>query len=182
MNGKFRFLLFGTVALLLFANVTAYAQRAGNEPRVSPNAGISQTIGTTVITIEYGRPGVKERPIWGSLVPYDEVWRAGANEATTISFSADVMIEGNRLPAGTYGLFTIPGKDEWTVIFNKVAKQWGAYKYDAAQDALRVKVKPVASEHTEWLAYCFGDLTPTGGKLLLKWEKVTVPVKIEAAK
>lgn len=175
-------LLLGIVSLLLIVSVPAFAQRAGTEARVSPNAAVSQTIGTTVVTVEYGRPGVKDRAVWGSLVPNGEVWRAGANEATTISFSADVKIEGNALPAGTYSLFTIPGKDEWTVIFNKVAKQWGAYKYDAGQDALRVTVKPVASEHSEWLVYCFGDLTPTSGTLMLKWEKLTVPVKIEVAK
>ena len=120
--------LFAVAALFaatLLAAAPALAQL--DLPRPSPKATVSQTVGLTDITITYCRPGVKGRVIWGGLVPYDQVWRTGANEATTITFSDEVTIEGTKLPAGTYGLFTIPGKDEWTVIFNKGAKQWGAY-------------------------------------------------------
>ena len=126
-------------AAILAATTPALAQL--ELPRVSPKATVSQTVGLTDVTITYCRPSVRGRTIWGGLVPYDEVWRTGANEATTITFTDDVTIDGNKLPAGTYGLFTVPGKDEWTVVFNKGAKQWGAYEYKQDQDALRIKVE-----------------------------------------
>ncbi|RMG72406.1 MAG: DUF2911 domain-containing protein, partial [Bacteroidetes bacterium] len=101
---------------------------------------MSGSIGTAEITINYGSPAAKGRTLWGDLVPYGAVWRTGANEATTFTVSQDVTIEGQTLPAGTYSLFTIPGESDWTIIFNKTAEQWGAYEYDEAADALRVKV------------------------------------------
>src|SRR2546423_12871009 len=105
-------------------------------PRVSPNSTLTQSVGLTDITIKYSRPGVKGRPIWGSLVPYDTIWRTGANEATTISFSDDVMINGQKLAKGNYALFTIPGKDQWSVGFNSQAEQWGAFNHDKSKDVL----------------------------------------------
>lgn len=147
--------------------------------RVSPKAGVFQTIGITDVNVSYSRPGVKNRKIWGELVPYNKVWRAGADEATKITFSTDVMIEGKKLPAGAYGFFAIPGEKEWTLIFNKIADQWGAFTYNESEDALRIKVKPVANSNHEWLLYSFTDMTPTSAQLNLIWEKLKVPFKIE---
>jgi len=112
--------------------------RENTVPRVSPNALVGQTIGVTEVRIAYGRPSVRGRKIFGGLVPFDEVWRTGANEATTISFSTPVRIEGTSLDAGTYSLFTIPGPETWTLIFNSEPEQWGAYNYDSSKDILRV--------------------------------------------
>lgn len=163
------------------AVLPALGQRGSDEARVSPNAGVSQTIGVTEVSIRYGRPAVKGRAVWGELVPYGEVWRTGANEATTISFSNDVLIEGKKLAAGTYALFTIPGPDTWTIIFNKTAKQWGAFRYDAAQDALRVDVKPTAAPHEEWMSFSFKELSGESAQAVLRWEKLAVPFKIQVA-
>ena len=162
---------------MLFFVFSSYAQE--NKIRLSPKASVMQTVGFTDVTIDYSRPGVKGRTIWGALVPYNKVWRAGANEATTINFTTDVTIEGKNLPAGKYGFFTIPNKDSWTLIFNKVADQWGAFQYNEAEDALRVTVKPESNNFQEWLAY---TITKTGDKsavVSLEWEKLKVPFKIE---
>lgn len=151
-----------------------------SQPRVSPMASVSQTIGeSTEITVTYNRPGVKGREIWGKLVPYDKVWRSGANEATTISFSDDVQIEGQALAAGTYALFTIPAKNEWTVIFNKKADQWDAYDYDSKDDALRIKTTAETASNMEWLDYAFEQLDGASAVLALRWEKLKVPFRIE---
>ena len=128
--------------LTLLAPAAAHAQQALKLPRPSPKATVVQTVGLTDVTITYSRPGVKGRTIWGDLVPYDKVWRTGANEATTFQVSQDVKINGQALPAGTYSLHTIPGKTQWTVIFNKTADQWGSYDYDQTKDALRIQVTP----------------------------------------
>jgi hypothetical protein len=148
-------------------------------PRVSPQGSITQTVGTTDITVKYSRPGVKGRTIWGDLVPYDQVWRTGANEATTVTFSEDVTVEGQKLAKGTYSLHTIPGRDEWTVIFNSVADQWGSYSYDAAKDVVRVKVKPQTAEFREWMGFEINDMTTDTAKLVLRWANVAVPVSID---
>ncbi|HKQ98610.1 MAG TPA: DUF2911 domain-containing protein [Candidatus Polarisedimenticolia bacterium] len=147
-------------------------------PRVSQKGVVTQTIGMTDITITYSRPGVKGRTIWGDLVPYDKVWRTGANEATTIAFSKDVTIEGKPLPAGTYSLHTIPGKTSWSVIFNKKAEQWGSYEYDATQDALKVQVTPAAGPNVEWMQFSFPEVGTNSGKAELAWEKVRVAFNI----
>lgn len=155
------------------------AQERGNEePRVSPNARVSQTIGTTKIEIGYSRPSVNNRTIFGDLQPFGQVWRTGANEATTISFSDDVKIEGNTLKAGTYGLFTIPGKEKWTVIFNNVPNQWGAFDYDSSKDALRVEVTSENGPKVEQLMFYFTEVSKTSGTLVLHWNDVKVPVRI----
>jgi hypothetical protein len=150
--------------------------------RVSPKAGVFQTLGLTDINISYSRPGVKDRKIWGELVPYNKVWRAGADEATKFTFSTDVMIEGKKLSAGSYSFFAIPGQNEWTLIFNKIADQWGAFTYNEAEDALRIKVKPVANSNHEWLLYSFTEMDPkhpTSAQINLLWEKLKVPFKVE---
>ena len=172
---------FFLAVLVAMAALPALGQRASDKPRPSPNATISQTIGVAEVTVSYGRPGVKGRKIWGGLVPYSKVWRTGANEPTTISFSKDVTIEGQNLSAGIYAFFTIPNENEWTIIFNKTAKQWGAFNYDAGQDALRVKVKPQAADHEEWMSFSFTDLSANSATVVLRWEKLAVPFKIQVA-
>ncbi|NNF59416.1 MAG: DUF2911 domain-containing protein [Rhodothermaceae bacterium] len=154
-------------------------QRGNDEARPSPNAYAGQTIGTTNVMISYGRPAVRGREIYGTLVPYGEVWRTGANEATVFHVSDDVQIEGQSLPAGTYGLFTIPTEDGWTIIFNNVAEQWGAFNYDASQDALRVDVMSEEAPVVEQMAFWFDDVDATSGTVVLSWAGVQVPFTIE---
>ena len=165
----------------LFGPVENFAQNGKQEVRISPKAGITQQVGLTDITITYGRPGVKDRTIWGKLVPFDAVWRAGANEATKIVFSTDVIIEGKKLKKGSYSFFTIPGKKDWTIIFNKVADQWGAFEYNESQDALRIKVKPEKGNWQEWLAYTITKVSDTSAVIRLEWEKLRIPFKVEVS-
>lgn len=148
-------------------------------PRPSPKASLMQSVGITDITINYNRPGVKGRAIWGALVPYDKVWRTGANEATTIEFSDDVWINGNKLTKGLYSIHTIPTTSQWTVIFNSVAEQWGSYSYDAAKDALRIQVTPEAADHREWMTFEIPEMTTDTAKVVLRWEKLAVPFTID---
>ncbi|MEA2692609.1 MAG: hypothetical protein QOJ16_1996 [Acidobacteriota bacterium] len=158
--------------------VSASAQQI-DLPRPSPNASVTQNIGITEVSIHYSRPGVKGRKIWGALVPYGEVWRTGANENTTIRFSTPVKIEGHELPAGLYGLQTLPTAGEWTLILSKDADQWGAFSYKQEHDALRVQVKPQPAEMQERMSFDFADLTDTAAKVVLRWEKVAVPFTVE---
>jgi len=167
----------GLLALHLAAP-GAFAQQL-KLPRPSPNASVTQTIGVTEVTIHYSRPGVKSRTIWGELVPYGEVWRTGANENTTITFDTPVKIEGTELPAGTYGLQTIPTADQWTVIFSKDAELWGAFNYKPENDALRFQVKPQPAEFRERMAFDFEDVTDNSAKVVLHWEKLRVPFALE---
>ncbi len=149
-------------------------------PQPSPAATITQRVGLTDIAINYARPSAKGRVIFGDLVPYGEMWRTGANAATTITFSTDVMVEGKPVPAGTYALFTIPGKTEWSFILDKVAAQWGAYTHDQANELLRVTVKPVAlREPVETLRISMEDLGADSAKLDIAWEKTAVSVTIK---
>jgi hypothetical protein len=149
-------------------------------PRLSPNASISQTIGVTEITLHYSRPGVKGRKIWGELVPYGQVWRTGANENTTIQFTTPVKVEGHELPAGLYGLQTIPAENgDWTLILSKDADLWGAFDYKQEHDALRVPVKPRPADLEERMEFDFEDLTDTSASVVLRWEKLAVPFKVE---
>ncbi len=175
----------GSLAVILFLMMmvtgilttqTVLAQRGDDSDRVSKNGKTEGTIDSIDVVVEYGRPQVKGREIWGGLVPYDQVWRTGANEATTISFSEDVMIEGKKLPEGKYALFTIPGKDQWTIIFNKEPQQWGAFKYDKSKDALRVMVKPETGEHVEEMTFVID-----GSDVILEWGKLRVPFKVTPA-
>ncbi|HWA35184.1 MAG TPA: DUF2911 domain-containing protein [Cyclobacteriaceae bacterium] len=144
--------------------------------RPSPPAEATRKTANATITINYSQPAVKGREVWGKLVPYGQVWRAGANEATTFQVDKDVKVEGQALPAGKYGLFAIPNADEWTIIFNKVPNQWGAFKYDEKQDALRVKVKPKkSSAFNEKLVYKIEN----NGKVSLDWENLDVSFNVK---
>jgi tetratricopeptide (TPR) repeat protein len=147
-------------------------------PRPSQGAKITQRVGITDITISYHRPLVNNRKVWDALVPYGKVWRTGANENTTISFSDPVTIEGKPLDRGTYGLHMIPTADQWTVIFSKNSTSWGAFTYDEAEDALRVTVKPQPAEMHDALTYDFDQLKPDSATVVLEWEKLAVPFKI----
>ena len=154
----------------------AAAERGDDAERASKNGKTTGTIDGVGVTLEYGRPNVKGREIWGGLVPYDQVWRTGANEATTISFDKDVVVDGKPLAAGTYGLFTIPTRTDWTVIFNKTADQWGAFDYDENEDALRIKVAPTEHDMVETM-----DFVIEGDQVVLRWVKLAVPFTVKAA-
>lgn len=166
-----------TLALALAVALPAFAVRGDDAKRKSKNGKTEGTIAGVAVTVEYGRPNVAGREIWGKLVPYGQVWRTGADEATTVTFAKDVLVEGQKLAAGTYALFTIPGASEWTVIFNKTAEQWGAYDYDAKQDALRVTVAPgAAAAPVESL-----DFVIEGDRVVMRWEKVAVGFAVKPA-
>lgn len=147
--------------------------------RISPKAEVMQVVGLTQVNISYSRPGVKGRKIWGGLVPYDKVWRAGADEATKFTFSSDVLIEGKQLPAGSYSFFIIPSRKEWIIIFNKIADQWGAFTYNEAEDILRIKKKPKSAEFEEWLKYEFVKTGDYSADIVFHWEKQKVVLKLE---
>ena len=158
------------------------------EVRVSQAAMLMQSVGNAQITFSYSRPGVKNRKIWGALVPYglsksDEgkmiPWRAGANENTTFTVTKNVKIEGQTLKAGTYGLHMIPGTDAFTIIFSKNSTAWGSFSYDPSEDVLRVNVKPESAVHQEWLLYGFDSLTEHSCTAFLHWERLKIPIKIE---
>ena len=202
---RFHTFAFTLLLLLLCAPQLASAQAPSVRlPRPSQKASTMQTVGVTDITITYSRPAVKGRKIWGDppaavpangtatlddssarlkdapIVPYGHVWRSGANEATIFTVSDDVLIQGQKLPAGSYSLHTIPGKDEWTIIFNGVADQWGSFTYNEQKDVLRVKVKPQSvADNQEWLLYSIPSVTPNSAQVVLRWEKVAVPFTVE---
>lgn len=147
-------------------------------PRESQHATVMQRIGTTDITVDYSRPSVKGRTIWGDVVPYDQVWRAGANENTTFTTTNDITVEGTQLPAGSYGVHMIPTKSAWTIILSKDHTAWGSFFYKQDKDALRVTVTPRACSMTEQVTYDFADVTKDGATLTLRWEKLEVPIKL----
>jgi tetratricopeptide (TPR) repeat protein len=149
-----------------------------NIPRDSQRASVSQRVGITDITVNYHRPLVKGRTIWGKVVPYGQVWRAGANENTTITFTDPVSIEGKPLEKGTYGLHMIPNQDQWTVIFSKVNTAWGSFTYKESEDALRVNVKPLTADMEEALAYEVDQPSENSAVVTMRWEKVAVPFKV----
>jgi hypothetical protein len=164
---------------LAFATVTPLLAQL-ELPRLSPKGTVSQRIGLTDVTITYSRPNIRGRAIWGALVPYDQVWRTGANEATTFEVSDDVMINGSKLAKGKYSLATIPGRQEWTLIFNRDPDLWGANSYDESKDALRVTAKPKITDHAhESLMFAFPEVTPSSARAILAWEKIEVPFTIE---
>lgn len=192
--------LLAALCVLCFA---AAASAQIQTPRPSQKASVMQRIGVTDVTITYSRPGVKGRQIWGDplpgqtakgeatldnqnerpkgavIAPWGHVWRVGANEATTFVVTDDVLVNGQKLPAGSYSIHAIPNKDEWTIIFNKTADQWGSFDYDAAKDALRVKVKPQWLQNSEeWLSYNFDPVTADSTTVNLRWEKVNVPFTV----
>ena len=168
--------VFGTALLVLATIATSWADL--DLPEVSQLAVNKQRVGLTDITITYHRPLVNGRKIWGGVVPLGEVWRAGANENTTIEFSDPVSVEGKPLAKGIYGLHMIPTADSWTVIFSKMSSAWGSYTYKQEEDALRVNVKPRPIEMKEALEYEFEELQPDSATVALKWEKLAVPFKV----
>jgi hypothetical protein len=175
--------VFTAAALLISGSLSAQAAKsdktkmtaAKKDERPSPPKTTTATVGDLSITINYSQPGVKGRKIFGELVPFGKIWRTGANEATTVEVSRDCKVGGSFLKAGKYALFTIPGADEWTIIFNTVPDQWGAYKYDESKDALRFKVKPQQSkELTEKLEFSINSDKTGNGTVTLKWENTSV--------
>jgi hypothetical protein len=200
MKSQQKFLPFAAAALLLALAAAAPAQL--RTPRPSQKASVMQTVGVTDLTITYSRPGVKGRTIWGDppagatgtatlddararakdqvIVPYGHVWRSGANEATTFQTTDDVLVNGQPLKAGTYSLHTIPGRDEWTIIFNSDPGQWGSFTYDEKKDVLRVKAKPqTAAENQEWLLYTFDPVGENSAQVNIRWERLRVPFTVE---
>lgn len=178
MRRKWHFLV-SWMIILGFAVEFLPAQPLLTTPRVSPQAEITQQIGLSKITITYSRPGVKGRTIWGELVPYGKVWRAGADENTTINFSDPVKVEGKDLAAGKYGLHMIPTETEWTIIFSSVNTGWGSYGYDEKDDVLRITVTPREAPFEERLSYRFDHLTDNSTMVTLYWEKLAIPFRVE---
>jgi hypothetical protein len=196
-----KFLPFAASVAVAVASVCVQAQL--RTPRPSQKASVMQTVGVTDITITYSRPGVKGRKVWGDppagapataatlddartrvkdapLAPYGHVWRTGANEATQFTVTDDVLVNGQPLKAGTYSLHTIPGKDEWTIIFNSDAGQWGSFTYDEKKDVLRVKAKPQqVADNQEWLIYTFDPVTDNTAQVNVRWEHALVPFTVE---
>lgn len=202
-------LLLAVSAFTLASFAPAFAQQPPvtvKPIRPSQKASVMQTFGVTDVTITYSRPGVKGRTIWGDasaemtsrapgeatldnqnerkpgepIVPYNHIWRAGANEATLFQVTDDVLVNGQPLKAGSYSLHAIPGKDEWTIIFNSDPGQWGSFNYDSKKDVLRVKTKPqTTADNTEWLEYTIEPTSPSAAKVVLRWEKVSVPFTVE---
>ena len=192
-------------AALFVISVSASLFAQVRVPRPSQKASVMQTIGVTDVTITYSRPGVKGRKIWGDptpeqasakgeatldnqnvrpkdapIVPWGHVWRTGANENTVFEVTDDALINGQKLVAGKYGLHTIPTKDEFTIVFNGAANQWGSFDYDPAKDTLRVKVKPQwVAENQEWLEYSFDPVTDNSAQVNIRWEKLSLPFTVE---
>ncbi len=173
----------GSMVILFFLCSARAAWGQLQTPAPSPNASVSQTFGVTKVEVVYSRPHVKgpsrkeERVIWGALVPYDKVWRTGANAVTKFTVDTDVLVEGQNLAAGSYGLFTIPGKTEWTVIFNRQSTGSPA-DYSAEKDALRVRVKPEAADMRDLFTIGFPQVTPNSAVMAMRWEKLSVPVNL----
>src|SRR5512132_771770 len=200
-----RFYTSSLALLMLILFAASFGSAQVRTPRPSQKASVMQTIGVTDITITYSRPGVKGRTIWGDplpeqastkgeatldnqnvrpkgapIVPWGHAWRTGANEATQFVVTDDVWINGQKLPAGSYSLHTVPNKDEWTIIFNSVANQWGSFSYDPTKDTLRVKVKPEwVGENKEWLEFGIEPLNDNSAQVNIRWEKVRVPFTVE---
>jgi hypothetical protein len=175
MNKKFN-VVFLLLSILSFFG---YGQQI-QMPQASPSAKIIQKVGLTDVTVDYSRPSTKGRKIFGELVPYGEVWRTGANAATVFSFSTDVTIGGQSVPAGSYALYAIPGKNDWTIIFSKNTKLWGAIGYNPAEDQLRFSVEPSkTSKKYETFEIAFNNFTDNSAVVSMKWEYARVDFKIE---
>lgn len=205
MTTRKRFYASSLTLLLLMIFAASFASAQVILPRPSQKASVMQRIGVTDVTITYSRPGVKGRRIWGdplpsqaavkgeatlddqtarpkdaAIVPWGHAWRTGANEATQFVITDDVWINGQKLPAGSYSLHTIPNKDEWTIIFNSEANQWGSFGYNAAKDTLRVKAKPQLEDHNkEWLEFWIDPINDNSAEVSIRWEKVRVPFTVE---
>ncbi|WP_064198250.1 MULTISPECIES: DUF2911 domain-containing protein [Emticicia] len=164
--------------LLILVSTLSFGQIS--TPAASPSASVSQTIGFAKVTIDYSRPSVKGRKIFGDLVPYAKVWRTGANKITSIQFDQDVHINGALMKAGSYGLYTIPNKNEWTIILNRDDKQWGAYGYDINKDVIRFNVQPTKPQtFAEQMSIDFIDFNATSAYVSIKWENTEVRFLIE---
>ena len=167
-----------TLAFLL-CGLVSFAQQI-QMPQASPSAKIAQKVGLTDITVDYSRPSTKDRKIFGELVPYGQVWRTGANGATVLSFSTDVIIDGKPIPAGQYALYAIPGKSEWTMILSKNIKLWGAIGYQQSDDVIRFQTSTSKlKKKNETFEISFANMTDTGSDLSLKWENTRVDFRIE---
>ncbi len=174
---NFKSILF--VLLLVGSMSSAFAQQI-QMPQASPSAKIAQQVGLSNVTVDYSRPSTKGRKIFGELVPFGDVWRTGANGATLLTFSTDVIISGKNVPAGQYALYAIPNKSEWTMILSKNTKLWGAIGYDESDDLLRFNVSPnKLSRNYETMEITFADMTDTGANLSIKWETTRVDFRIE---
>ncbi len=180
-TNPFKLILLVTLIMVCFTPFIMPQQNL-TQPKVSQRAIVVQTIGFTKMKIDYHGPLVKGRTIWGKLVPYGQVWRAGANENTVIYFGDDVTVNGNKLAKGKYGLHMIPTKTEWTIIFSKNSWSWGSFSYDKNEDALRIQVKPEAAPFQEWLSYSFDNPTSNSVVASMRWEKLKVSFKIEIDK
>lgn len=164
----------------LFCSLSAGLFAQIKTPAPSPSTIVTQTVGLSKVTLEYSRPSVKNRKIFGDLVPYNKVWRTGANKITTISFDQDVMVNGQKIAAGTYGFCSIPGQKEWTLIFNSDNKQWGTYGYDASKDVLRLTAKAEKlPAKQEYFTIAFDGFTATSSDIVISWEKTAVRFKVE---
>ena len=175
--------------IMILVSSNSFGQ--GNQVRQSQNSSVTQYVGVdTQITINYSRPAVKGRVVWGNMVPYGLApadkysngksfpWRAGANENTTIELNNEVKIEGKTLAAGKYSIHMIPSEKDWIIIFNKNNNQWGSFSYDESADALRVTVTPTNGPFEEFLTYNFGNITDSSVIAFLQWEKLKVPFQI----
>jgi Protein of unknown function (DUF2911) len=167
-----------TLTFFLASLVATAALAQVRTPRPSPKASLTQTVGTTDVSIVYSRPGVKGRSVWGGLVPYGQVWRTGANEPTVITFSEDVSINGQALKKGSYSIHTIPGQSEWSIIFNSAADPNGNYSYDKAKDVLTVKATPQKADFREWLTFEAPAMTVDDATFHIRWENVAVPFTV----
>jgi len=169
--------VFYSLAVLLIVASFAFGQTT--VPRQSQRQEIRQVVGDTTISINYGQPNMRGRKIWGGLVPFNEVWRAGADENTTFEFSRAVTINGKELPAGKYGFHVLPAERDATVIFSKDNDKWGSFTYNAENDALRVPVKVETGAPTETLSFSFSDVTVSSAKVTLAWGEVAIPLTID---
>ena len=170
-----------SIATTLLSPAIPHAQPV-DLPQPSPRARIEQRVGVTDFAVEYSSPGVKSRQVWGSLVPFDELWRTGANAPTKLEAKRDFIFGGKKVPAGTYSVYTIPGRDSWTVILN-TDTTGGTRAYDKKKDAARLTVKPEAAPHRERMTFLFSDTTDDTSRLDLEWEKlrVSVPIQVDTA-
>lgn len=170
----------GLIAAVMLFTFGAFAQEI-TIPRPSPFQEITQYVGISEVTIAYSRPAVKEREIWGGLVPYDRMWRTGANENTTVTLSHNAKINGESIEAGKYGLLTIPGETEWTLIFSRDNSKWGTMGYNEANDALRLTVTPEEAAFAERMTFSFNNLTDSTATVSLHWETLAVSFEVEFA-
>lgn len=179
MNSKHIPLLLSILAAVTL-NSKAMAEAPKVEfPQASPTCTLKQRVGLTDVELVYSRPSVKDRAIFGAMVPYGKVWRTGANQATKVTFSTDVKLNGKDVPAGTYALMTIPGKDEWTVIVNKGPEGWSPYKYDEKQDLVRFTVKPISMPWSmETFTIDLNEIRDESAKLTMIWDKTKVPIDL----